>query len=120
MTHTATDPTASLTDEDLVAASRRPGGSPRIAKTEKPANQSAILNFPPNEKTRQCYSCGGWWAPDRFAVDASKSSGRKSVCKVCDSKRSLEHYYAHRRVKKLKDGPCDWIELVAPPTFGDE
>jgi hypothetical protein len=34
--------------------------------------------------------------PDGFAVDKSRTFGRKSVCKACDNEKSKAYYRAHR------------------------
>lgn len=44
-----------------------------------------------------CSRCGGTVAwPDGFALDKSKTFGRKSWCKACDSAKSLAYYRANR------------------------
>lgn len=40
--------------------------------------------------------CGVTTDEDGFAIDTSKSSGRKSHCKVCDRRRSSAYYTEHR------------------------
>jgi hypothetical protein len=45
---------------------------------------------------RICSTCGVQRPWAEFAVDRSKACGHKSICKGCDSKRSLARYYARR------------------------
>jgi hypothetical protein len=44
-----------------------------------------------------CSRCGGTvpW-PDGFAIDKSKTFGRKSWCKKCESRKSIAYYWANR------------------------
>jgi hypothetical protein len=41
---------------------------------------------------RWCAGCETRKPVDDFAVDRSKPSGRKSVCKACDREKSREYY----------------------------
>jgi hypothetical protein len=45
----------------------------------------------------RCYRCTGDKPAADFAVDRSKASGRKSICKVCDRRKSGRYYAANRR-----------------------
>jgi hypothetical protein len=49
---------------------------------------------------RRCYICGENLAVEDFALDGSKSGGRKSICLACDRERSAS-YYAQNREAKL-------------------
>jgi hypothetical protein len=40
-----------------------------------------------------CPKCGRHQPLSSFARDASKASGRKSWCKLCDCEKSLAYYY---------------------------
>jgi hypothetical protein len=43
-----------------------------------------------------CARYGGWFLLEDLAVDRSRPSGRKPICKRCDSARALARYYAQR------------------------
>jgi hypothetical protein len=43
-----------------------------------------------------CTRCGVRQPLDDFAVDRSRPSGRKGMCKRCDNEKSLSRYYARR------------------------
>ena len=49
---------------------------------------------------RVCPRCGEERPLEEFAKDATKSSGFKSHCKVCDRAKS-KRYYAENRERKL-------------------
>jgi len=44
----------------------------------------------------RCYACGAVKSYEAFARDASKPSGRKSVCRECDSRRALAYYHSKK------------------------
>jgi hypothetical protein len=44
----------------------------------------------------RCYACGEDLPFEAFAVDRSKASGRKSICRRCDREKARA-YYALRR-----------------------
>jgi hypothetical protein len=44
----------------------------------------------------RCYRCGEEKPADQFAVDRSKASGRKSICKPCDKAKGLAYYRRNR------------------------
>ncbi len=46
----------------------------------------------PDEWQQVCPSCGVQKARIEFAVDRHRASGRKPICKACDSARSLARY----------------------------
>lgn len=45
---------------------------------------------------RKCYVCGLERPAEEFARDKSKASGRKSVCRECDSAKSRRYYEANK------------------------
>jgi hypothetical protein len=45
---------------------------------------------------RRCPRCEQTRPEDDFAGDASKASGRKSICKPCDNEKSRRYYEANR------------------------
>jgi hypothetical protein len=45
---------------------------------------------------RTCYSCLADLPAEEFALDRSKGSGRKSICKACDRDKSRRRYVATR------------------------
>ena len=60
-----------------------------------------------------CYICKQILEVEDFAVDASKASGRKSICRACDRAKSRAYYLANRerklaaaneRARRLRDG----------------
>jgi len=44
---------------------------------------------------RRCYRCERDILPRAFAIDRSKGSGRKSICKRCDRAKSRAYYAAN-------------------------
>jgi hypothetical protein len=49
-----------------------------------------------SEPRRTCPRCGESCALSDFAGDASKASGRKSHCRLCDAAKSRNYYKANR------------------------
>jgi hypothetical protein len=47
----------------------------------------------------RCPKCALWWPPDEFARDKSKASGRKAICRPCDSKKAADYYAANRQAR---------------------
>jgi hypothetical protein len=45
---------------------------------------------------RKCPRCGELRNIGEFALDPSKASGRKSLCKPCDAAKSRAYYAANR------------------------
>lgn len=50
----------------------------------------------PRPERRRCYRCSEERPVDEFAVDRSKGSGRKSICKACDNAKARRYYEANR------------------------
>jgi hypothetical protein len=50
--------------------------------------------FFPIETEGRCYRCGKKKPLGEFAKDASKRTGRKSICKACDRERARARYLA--------------------------
>jgi hypothetical protein len=48
---------------------------------------------------RRCYACGEERPLNDFALDNSKGSGFKSICKSCDRRKSRDYYLANRERK---------------------
>lgn len=46
-----------------------------------------------------CYACGLELPDSAFARDASKASGHKAICLVCDRAKSRAYYERHRERK---------------------
>lgn len=45
---------------------------------------------------KRCYACEVEKSEAEFAVDPSKASGRKSICRPCDRVKARGYYVAHR------------------------
>lgn len=45
---------------------------------------------------KTCYVCRDSLPLDCFATDASKRSGRKSICRGCDRAKARRYYLANR------------------------
>ena len=43
-----------------------------------------------------CYACGEHKPVDEFPRDASKASGRASICRACDREKGRRYYHANR------------------------
>jgi hypothetical protein len=43
--------------------------------------------------SKRCYACGETFPLERFGRDRAKADGHKSMCKACDTARSLDYYY---------------------------
>jgi hypothetical protein len=50
---------------------------------------------------RRCYRCRELLPADAFAIDRSKASGRKSICKACDRANAQTSYAARRRLNVI-------------------
>jgi len=73
----------------------------RFLRTARPHDPRTSFSLSkPADTTRRCPKCGELRGLDEFAVDASKSSGRKSHCKVCDNAKARA-YYARNRAPVL-------------------
>jgi hypothetical protein len=63
----------------------------------------------PDEWQQVCPACGVQKARVDFAVDRHRPSGRKPLCKRCDSARSLARYYANRGPQPVRQ--CSECEV---------
>jgi hypothetical protein len=70
-----------------------PGKSPRSFPLPGPESSGGKRWIQP------CYACGEKLPYTEFAPDRSKSSGRKSICRVCDRAKSRAYYLANRERK---------------------
>lgn len=52
--------------------------------------------------SKRCPKCRTRKFPEAFARDATKSSGRKSICRVCDAARQAERYAQQREAARLE------------------
>jgi hypothetical protein len=71
---------------------RRGTGVAKIAKPFNAALTAQSSDFPlrtSGDQVAQCYACRHALPIDDFAVDRTKSSGRKSICRRCDRVKSL-------------------------------
>jgi hypothetical protein len=60
------------------------------------SDSSRHVELLPDEAKGVCARCGGWFPLELLAVDRKRPSGRKPMCKRCDSERSLARYYRLR------------------------
>ena len=72
--------------------------------------------FPRRRRSRvmaSCYACGLELPDSAFARDASKASGHKAICLVCDRAKSRA-YYERNRERKIAAAKRSY----APPSAG--
>ena len=74
--------------------------SDHFLRTEGQRDPRSAVSLSKPATTRRCPKCGELRGLDEFAVDASKSSGRKSHCNVCDNAKARA-YYARNRAPVL-------------------
>jgi hypothetical protein len=81
-------------------------GAPPLRAERDPADPDrSQTSLPERERIRRgrrswsggryggvCYRCKRELASEAFARDASKGSGRKSICKECDAERARRYY----------------------------
>ena len=72
--------------------------------TASPDLAPPVSIFPPraDDGRKECTVCGRLQAFSAFAHDASKRSGRKSACKLCDADKSARYYAANRDRKPAR------------------
>jgi hypothetical protein len=56
----------------------------------------ARVRFFPIETGGRCYRCGKMKPLAEFGKDASKRTGRKSICRACDREKARVYYWARR------------------------
>jgi hypothetical protein len=62
-----------------------------------PDHNPSQCTDPASLSLKVCPRCGWSKVLDEFARDASKASGRKSACKVCDAERARRWYAANSK-----------------------
>jgi hypothetical protein len=73
------------------------GGGVSTAMEMKRNDPQFSISLSVSPLMRRCYVCGEERPAEEFAVDRSKASGRKSICKACDREKTRRKYVERRR-----------------------
>lgn len=107
------------------------GGDVRQA-TPSANGTGAPSGFPPRApEVARCYRCTTAKPVTEFAIDRSKGSGRKSICRSCDRAKAKRYYEQNgervrarvnaRNAEQLGETPGGtWAEAAAAPTDTEE
>ncbi len=67
-------------------------GKPTPSASTLAPHQVSLSEVPKSAEEARCYRCAIPKPIDQFARDRSKASGRKSICKPCDTAKSATYY----------------------------